>query len=237
MLFAGTIGDNIAYGLDPDILTRHTDSDSCSNSNSNQSTPSGNKTGDAVASSHRNLAGALTISELRERIIEAAKLANAHDFIMSFPQQYDTDVGANGVAMSGKTHKKQHTYVYLFLNDNALYHYCLCAYGCVSTLSHSICHNIWSEAAHRHSSCTHQAPHRLLTLISPIMSASNPLPLLRHRPLKPLLLLLMKVMKQAMPALLLQGLHTLVSPWLQSLRSQLMERTPHRPSSRIARRI
>ncbi len=27
--------------------------------------------------------------------------ANAHDFIMGFPQGYDTDVGSNGVAMSG----------------------------------------------------------------------------------------------------------------------------------------
>ena len=38
---------------------------------------------------------------LRERIIIAAKKANAHDFIREFPQGYDTDVGSNGVAMSG----------------------------------------------------------------------------------------------------------------------------------------
>jgi ATP-binding cassette subfamily B (MDR/TAP) protein 1 len=36
-----------------------------------------------------------------ERIIEAAKLANAHEFISNFPQGYDTDVGTGGVAMSG----------------------------------------------------------------------------------------------------------------------------------------
>lgn len=36
-----------------------------------------------------------------QKVIAAAKLANAHDFIMSFPQGYQTDVGSNGVAMSG----------------------------------------------------------------------------------------------------------------------------------------
>ncbi|MCY4778317.1 ABC transporter transmembrane domain-containing protein [Sphingobacterium sp. UT-1RO-CII-1] len=36
-----------------------------------------------------------------EDIIEAAKRANAHDFIMSFPQGYDTLVGERGVKLSG----------------------------------------------------------------------------------------------------------------------------------------
>ncbi len=34
-------------------------------------------------------------------IIMAAKQANAHDFIMSFPEQYDTQVGERGVQLSG----------------------------------------------------------------------------------------------------------------------------------------
>lgn len=37
----------------------------------------------------------------REEIIEAAKLANAHDFIMELPNGYDTDIGQRGVKLSG----------------------------------------------------------------------------------------------------------------------------------------
>lgn len=37
----------------------------------------------------------------REEIIEAAKSAQAHDFIMSFPEGYDTEIGQRGVTLSG----------------------------------------------------------------------------------------------------------------------------------------
>ena len=36
-----------------------------------------------------------------EDIVKAAKQANAHDFIMSFPDQYETQVGERGVQLSG----------------------------------------------------------------------------------------------------------------------------------------
>lgn len=36
-----------------------------------------------------------------EEIIEAAKAANAHDFIMSFEKGYDTDIGQRGIKLSG----------------------------------------------------------------------------------------------------------------------------------------
>lgn len=36
-----------------------------------------------------------------EEVILAAKQANAHDFIMSFPNGYDTDIGQRGVKLSG----------------------------------------------------------------------------------------------------------------------------------------
>ena len=37
----------------------------------------------------------------REEIIKAAKLANAHDFIMELPNGYDTDIGQRGIKLSG----------------------------------------------------------------------------------------------------------------------------------------
>ena len=37
----------------------------------------------------------------REQITEAAKVANCHDFIISFPDGYDTQVGEKGIQLSG----------------------------------------------------------------------------------------------------------------------------------------
>ena len=37
----------------------------------------------------------------REEVIRACKLANAHDFIMKFPDGYDTRIGQNGQTLSG----------------------------------------------------------------------------------------------------------------------------------------
>lgn len=36
-----------------------------------------------------------------EEVIRAAERANAHEFIMSFPEEYDTDIGQRGVKLSG----------------------------------------------------------------------------------------------------------------------------------------
>uniref|UniRef100_A0A5K3FL35 Bile salt export pump n=1 Tax=Mesocestoides corti TaxID=53468 RepID=A0A5K3FL35_MESCO len=53
---------------------------------------------------HQNIAYGLTYAEQppsMEEIIEAAKQANAHNFITSLPQGYDTPVGARGSQLSG----------------------------------------------------------------------------------------------------------------------------------------
>jgi ATP-binding cassette subfamily B (MDR/TAP) protein 1 len=84
VLFAGTIGDNIAYGLDPDIVKKPL--------------TSGKHESSKDANSSRKLSDN---PELMEQVVAAARLANAHDFISEFPQGYETDVGSNGVAMSG----------------------------------------------------------------------------------------------------------------------------------------
>lgn len=36
-----------------------------------------------------------------DELMEAARAANAHDFIMALPQGYDTDIGQRGVKLSG----------------------------------------------------------------------------------------------------------------------------------------
>ena len=80
MLFSGTIADNISYGLDP-TLSKETRI-----LLSPESTPEEKATAKLA---------------LKDRIIDAAKMANAHEFISKFPQGYDTDVGSSGSSMSG----------------------------------------------------------------------------------------------------------------------------------------
>jgi ATP-binding cassette subfamily B (MDR/TAP) protein 1 len=84
VLFSGTVADNISYGLPPELLGETAE----------LVHPSGDASSPAVSLK-------LSKEELRERVVAAAKLANAHDFISEFPQNYDTDVGSNGAAMSG----------------------------------------------------------------------------------------------------------------------------------------
>jgi len=50
---------------------------------------------------YENITYALRHHVSMEDVISAAKTANAHDFIMSFPDRYDTLVGERGIRLSG----------------------------------------------------------------------------------------------------------------------------------------
>ena len=78
-LFDGTIAENIRYG-------RFTGTDS------------GVADGDGGGSNQRETE---TRRDVRERVVEAAKAAEAHKFIDSLPNGYETRIGERGVKLSG----------------------------------------------------------------------------------------------------------------------------------------
>jgi len=83
ILFDATIADNIAYGCD----------DNADNDNEDGTPPT-------------------TATIRREQIIEAAKQANAYDFIMNFPDNFDTMInGGSNTQLSGGQKQRIGTFV------------------------------------------------------------------------------------------------------------------------------
>jgi ATP-binding cassette subfamily B (MDR/TAP) protein 1 len=78
VLFKGTVAENIAYGLGKNI-----DADRS-----------------AVVDDAAKTKSTFSAEDW-EAIKAAAMQANAHDFIMAFPNGYDTDVGSSGASVSG----------------------------------------------------------------------------------------------------------------------------------------
>jgi ATP-binding cassette subfamily B protein len=79
-LFSGTVAENIAYG-DREVLAAEWNQDD---------DPDGGE-GDA----------GLDPATARERVVEVATAAEAHEFIRELPEGYDTRVGERGVKLSG----------------------------------------------------------------------------------------------------------------------------------------
>ena len=52
----------------------------------------------------------------KEEVIQAAKKANAHEFIMNLPKGYDTDIGQRGIKLSGGQ-KQRLSIARIFLKD------------------------------------------------------------------------------------------------------------------------
>ena len=93
-MFSGTAAENIGYGdlsaLDRDAGDGAVASDGDDDADDGAGSDAGTAAGDAGA-----------VDRPSERIVEAAKAAEAHEFITDLPDGYDTQIGERGVKLSG----------------------------------------------------------------------------------------------------------------------------------------